>query len=270
MPTDPWNIAALDLDGYLRRLDTKPAERADLPELTRLQRAHRAVLPFENLDIMLGRSIALDLEPLQAKLIHRHRGGYCHEHNLLFAAALERSGFQVTRLLARIVTGSATRPRTHMTLRVVLDGAAYLCDVGLGGGAPLEPIAMRPGQVVEQDGWGYGLVATDRWTFRGRIGPDWSDLYTVTLDPAEPIDYAVANHYTSTHPRSPFVGRPLVQATRAGRRLLLDGRTFTRLSPDGTREVSELDGTEFRRVLTGDFDLRLGNDELDRLVGLTA
>ncbi|HVX46152.1 MAG TPA: arylamine N-acetyltransferase [Mycobacteriales bacterium] len=268
MTNDPWNVGGLDLDAYLRRLDTKPVERVDLTELTRLQRAHRAALPFENLDIILGRGVALDLESLQGKLIRRRRGGYCYEHSLLFAAALERSGFAVTRLLARIVTGTATRPHTHMTLQVVVDGAGYLCDTGLGGGAPLEPIPLRPG-IVEQDGWGYGLTATDRWTLRGRIGADWSDLYTVTLEPTEPVDYTVANHYTSTHPRSPFVGRPLVQVTRAGRRLLLDDRRFIRLDADGKEQVSELDDAGFRAVLTEEFGLPLETDEVDRLIELT-
>ncbi|MDB5461034.1 MAG: acetyltransferase [Caulobacteraceae bacterium] len=34
-------------------------------------------------------------EALQAKLVTGGRGGYCHEHNGVFKAALEALGFQV-------------------------------------------------------------------------------------------------------------------------------------------------------------------------------
>ena len=61
-------------------------------------------IPFENLDILLGAD-RLDLESLQRKLVQGRRGGYCFEHNTLFAAALEEIGFGVTRLAARSASG---------------------------------------------------------------------------------------------------------------------------------------------------------------------
>ena len=82
----------LDLDTYLERIRYRGPAEPHLGHVTRI--------PFENLDILLGRPIRLDLESLQRKLVQGRRGGYCFEHNTLFAAALEEIGFGVTRLAA--------------------------------------------------------------------------------------------------------------------------------------------------------------------------
>ena len=63
---------------------------------------HASTVPFENIDIVLGRVISLNLGDLQDKLVKARRGGYCFEQNALFAAALESLGFKVTRLAARV------------------------------------------------------------------------------------------------------------------------------------------------------------------------
>ena len=73
----------------------------------------RPAFPFENLDILLGRAIRLDLESLQRKLVAERRGGYCFEQNLLFAAALEALGFDVTLLSARVRYGATVGPAPH-------------------------------------------------------------------------------------------------------------------------------------------------------------
>lgn len=51
------------------------------------------------------------------------------------------------------------------------------------------------------------------WLLRSSNPDGWSDLYAFTLKPQRPIDYAVYNHYTSTHPASPFVGQVVVIRT---------------------------------------------------------
>ena len=75
---------------------------------------HATHIPFENFDVLLGRPIRLDPEGLQAKLVGAGRGGYCFEHNTLFAAVLERLGYEVTLLAARVRLG-ATEVRARHT-----------------------------------------------------------------------------------------------------------------------------------------------------------
>jgi N-hydroxyarylamine O-acetyltransferase len=81
--------------------------------------AHVGAIPFENLDILLGRPVVLEIDALQAKLVSGRRGGYCFEQNTLFRAALERIGFRVTALAARVRAG-ATAVRMLLAVR---DGA---------------------------------------------------------------------------------------------------------------------------------------------------
>lgn len=75
----------------------------------------------------------------------------------------------------------------------------------------------------------------------------------------------VANHFSSTHPRSPFSGRVFAGRIARDRRLNLDRRRLTVSRADGTVEVSEITDRQFPGVLENDFGIRLTPDEL-RLV----
>lgn len=256
----------MDLDAYLDRIGDDGQLRADGETLRRLHRAHLAAIPFENLDIVLGRGISLDVEDLQDKLVQRRRGGYCYEHNLLFAAALERLGYPVTRLLAR-VHPAKPGPRSHMALRVDLAGGGWLADVGFGGGGPLEPIPLDQTTPVTQGAWAYRLDHGDAGTRVLRtLGADgWSDLYAFTLEAQHSIDFEVANYYTSTNPGSPFVGQLVAQRNGPEIRSRLADRTLTTIRPDQTDEEHTLDPDELDVVLTDVFDIAVSPTERDQL-----
>ena len=144
--SDEWEIERLDLDAYMRRVghdgDTAPTAQT----LAALHRAHLAAIPFENLDVVLGRGIAVDLDSVQAKLVERRRGGYCYEHGVLFAAALERLGFGVERMLARVGGEELERPRapTHILLisRRHIASTSGRADSGIGSPAMIAEMAI--------------------------------------------------------------------------------------------------------------------------------
>jgi N-hydroxyarylamine O-acetyltransferase len=231
---------ALDLDAYLERIGHRGPVVPSVDCLNELHLAHVTSIPFENLDILLGRPIRLDLDSLQGKLVRDRRGGYCFEQNALFAAALERIGFGVTRLAARVHGGSGGR--THMVLRVEAGGAAWLADVGFGGGSILRPIPLEPGTVVDQFGWRFRLLEDDGGTALEAHRPGgWVDVYAFTLESQRPIDYEIANHYTSTHPDSPFTRTLTVQRTTPGRSWILRDRTLLELTPSGETETTIAD-----------------------------
>jgi N-hydroxyarylamine O-acetyltransferase len=92
----------LDLGAYLERIGWNGDARSDLATLAALLDAHMTRIPFENLDVLLGRGIRLDLDGLQRKLVDARRGGYCFEHATLFAAALEALGFAPIRHAAAL------------------------------------------------------------------------------------------------------------------------------------------------------------------------
>jgi N-hydroxyarylamine O-acetyltransferase len=206
----PFDIAA-----YLTRIGYAGTVEPTLAVLAGLHRAHATSIPFENLDILLGRPIRLDVQSLQAKLVAARRGGYCFEQNSLFAAALRQIGFRLTTLAARVRLGATgVTARSHMLLTVDLDGQAHLADVGFGGERLFEPLPLVPGRPVEQYGRVYKLREEgNALVLQLRSGDSWHDLYAFTLEPQFTVDYEVANHYTSTHPQSFFVQRPYVQRT---------------------------------------------------------
>lgn len=263
-----WDVDRLDLDAYLRRVGVTAALAVDVPTLRRLHRAHADVIAFENVDIVLGRTIELDLESVQEKLVRHRRGGYCFEHNALFAAVLERIGFPVTRLAARVQVASAgaAGPRTHMLLRVAVDGEPWLADVGFGASL-LEPLPMRR-TTTRQGAWTYRLepAAVAGWRLQRR-GPDgWLDQYVFTLEPQHPIDYAVMNHYTATHPRSPFVGQLVAIRTEPDARHVLRDLELTTTRTDGGAESHEIDAGALAGVLAERFAIEFDDEETARLL----
>jgi N-hydroxyarylamine O-acetyltransferase len=270
-----WGSDELDLGAYLERtgycgrLDPTAATMRDL------HHHHVEAIPFENLDIIFGRPPVLDLASLQAKLVTRRRGGYCYEHNVLFAAVLERLGFAVTGLSARVTMGtSKPRPPTHMCLRAEAEGDSWLVDVGFGGDGMLEPIPLRQGQQVSQGvgAWQYSLAreATGPWALRSLRPQGWLELYTFTLEPRWPIDYQVFNWYTATHPRSPFTQRPIVQKAGDSIRRSLVGGELTVVRRDWTSQTRAVAPADVPGVLAADFGIELTTHDAETLCSLAS
>ena len=249
--------AGLDLDAYLARIgyDGELAPTSDT--LAGLHRSHALTIPFENLDILLGRPIPLDLPSLQAKLVDGRRGGYCFEQNALFAAVLETIGFEVTRLAARVRMGdSAPRPRTHMVLAVEAGDERWLADVGFGGDGLLDPIAFASDAPVRQGVWTYRLQRDgDLFVVGSLHGDAWLDLYTFDLQPQLPVDYEVANHFTSTWPGSSFVKHVTVQRPGPDERLVLWERSFVVQSFGNEARTDVRDPEHLLQILRDRFGL---------------
>lgn len=246
---------SLDLAAYLRRIDHPVPTAPDLATLRSLHVAHTAAIVFENLDIQRGLGIDLDLDRVQAKLVGARRGGYCFEQNTLFSAVLEHLGYAVTRLCGRVRMGRATPEvpaRTHMISRVDLAEGPYLADVGFGAGQLIEPIALVADVEIVQHGWPYVLVRHGAgYMLRARHPEGWIDLYEFTLEPQHPIDFVVANHYTSTHPASRFVTTLTAQRVTPAVRYTLRDRSFEELRPD-SRVRREIAGPEELLALLGE------------------
>src|SRR3954469_11842534 len=193
------------IDEYLQRIGGLSALGVSAATLRRLHAAHRETFLFENLTIQTGGAISLSLPDLEAKFIDQGRGGYCFEHNTLFAAALRDLGFTTTTLLGRVRRGPPARwARTHMVLRVPVGGDDWLVDVGFGAFGLLEPIPLHDGATAVQSAFTYTLRRDGAlWVLsvRDATGVE-TDLYEFADDAQTPMDIEVANHFTSTHPES--------------------------------------------------------------------
>ncbi|MEV7130614.1 arylamine N-acetyltransferase [Streptomyces sp. NPDC093260] len=266
-PASDWGAERLDLDAYLCRVDLRRLARTGEPgrrspafdDVCELHRAHLASIPFDNIDLVLGTPVGLEPEAIVDKMCRHRRGGCCHEHNLLFGLALECLGVPVERLAARVLLGGVgPRPRTHMLLKARIGGEEWLCDVGFGSGGYLDPLPARHGAEATQYGRRFRVVAHDhfQWSVDIRTSGGWTPLYAFTHEPRHPMDFTVAHHFLSTHPRSMLRKAPLLQRLTTGSRLQLRGDTLTRatssqqrtdrITPDQLPEVLE----EFGITLT--------------------
>ncbi|MCX4528522.1 MULTISPECIES: arylamine N-acetyltransferase [unclassified Streptomyces] len=273
-----WSGDELDLAAYLARIGYEGPVgddgelKADLPTLYAVHRAHTAAITFESLDVLLGRPVELEVKALQDKLVHGRRGGYCYEQNSLLAAALERIGFEVSGRGARNRTrGDSLLAVTHAVLVVTVDGEPWLCDAGFGAMGPCEPVPLaRPGVEVRQGEWTYTIREEDGGVHALCLLREgtWRDLYAFSPQHYNPVDYVVLNHYSSSHPRSAFVGQVIVQRPGDAVRLALVGRELTRVYPDGRVERRPVAPDELPSLLAREFGLRLSERDAGELVRL--
>jgi N-hydroxyarylamine O-acetyltransferase len=256
---DPLTPA--DLDRYLARIGYAGPREPTLPVLHALTAAHVRHIPFENLDVLLGRRILLTPEALVGKLVDARRGGYCFEQNGLFLAVLTTLGFTTTPLSARVRLDRApdeVPPRTHLFLRVELDGELWLTDVGIGALSLTGAIRFEPGPEQPTPHEPRRIArAGDRWLHQARLGADWVDVYEFTGEAMPLIDREMGNWFTSTHPDSGFKRR--LTAARAdddGRRVTLTDSELKVRGRDGRADVRPIGSPdELLDVLAEHFDL---------------
>jgi len=234
---------------YLDRVGLS-GERPTLSELTR---AHVAAIPFENVDVVLGRHRGIGLDVVVDKLVRRRRGGYCYEHARLMAALLDHLGYEVRPVMAR-VQADRGGPRTHRAL--VVD--EQLVDVGFGA-SMLVPMPLRDGVVVDQAGWPHRLEREGReWTLVRSTRDGEERAYRLDPEPSEPVDDEVAHHFTATHPSSPFTGQLVVMRLADGVSRRLVRTTLTTEYADGRVEEQEV--TDVVDTLAS-LDVDLDDDE---------
>lgn len=250
----------IDLDAYLARIGYDGDRAPTLENLTAIQFAHATSIPFENLSILFGQGVELDLETLQKKIVGACRGGYCFEQNGLALAVLQQLGFQATGLIGRVrwmVEDDVPAPLTHMLIRVDFEDGSYIYDGGFGGirltgVLKLEPDLVQPTRHedhrIVQDG--------ENYTIQADLGGRWANVCEFTLTPQTPVDYTLSSWYTSTHPESLFTNNLIVERPSAGARQMIFNNTFVerRKGEDQTlREITDID--DLVDLLDRHFDL---------------
>lgn len=250
-----------DLDAYLARIGHRGPVARTAASLEAVHEAHATAIPFENVDVLMGRSLDLSLDGVADKMVARRRGGYCYEHALLLHGAFAALGFQATLLAARVRMGYAgPRPRTHALLAVEAEGRRWIVDAGFGLLGLLVPLPLVEGARVDPPLASFRLGREGRdWLMQARLkGEDWQDLYVFSEEPQAPVDYLMANHFTSTWPHSPFV-QSLIAArvTRDSRTVLID-RAFAVTTAAGTERRDIVDQSDMQTVLEESLGLDAG------------
>ncbi len=257
---------SLNLDAYLERIEYGGEVRPGYAALAGLLRAHMSNVPFEYLDVLLGRRVRLDLDGLQQKLVRARRGGYCFEHVTLFAAVLEALEFQPVRHTARVTVfvPRTAAPRTHMFLTVPVEDGTFVVDPGFGSLAPRIPIPLAEGAEALYGRERHAMVRDGPlWMLRAHAGGKAVDAWVSTLEEDNPVDFEMGNHYTATHPASPFVNRVMLRALTGDGRVTVMNRDVTVWQGDQPQVSQLADRTALRALLAEHFGFDL--PEVERL-----
>lgn len=247
---------------YLERLGHTGSRRPEFATLKRLHRAHLEQVPFENLDVSLGRPIHVDQAAFFDKIVLARRGGFCYELNGLFAWLLGELGFEVRVLSARVFAERGLTPEFAHMLLVVGRDPGWVVDVGFGDSF-VDPLPFTEGTWA-QSGWLYRLAKQEGlWRLARRRGEgDWEDqyLFAETVHPLAAFEEMC--QYTQQSSESHFTHNTLcTRVTETGRITLSKLRLTTKR--DGEPIVKEVaDAEEYDRILRQRFGIALEAAEI--------
>ncbi|MEU8250855.1 arylamine N-acetyltransferase [Nonomuraea sp. NPDC048916] len=265
--------------GYLRHLgltdllNTPPTAES----LRALHIAHVERVPYEVLEIWLGRTTTVD--PLEsAERILRGRGGYCYHLNGAFSRLAMELGYEVTRHVGGVQTRGAEPgvSGNHLVLTVRglpsedNPGGEWLVDLGLGDGLH-EPLPLVEG-THRQGPFVYGLrpseVAPGGWRFEHDPSGSFEGM-DFGLTPADMSAFVEMHGQLSTSPESGFVRVAVVQRRDASGVDVLRGLRLSRLG-NGSHSVTLDTARDYYAALADVFGLPLGDvsaGEKDALFG---
>jgi N-hydroxyarylamine O-acetyltransferase len=248
----------MDIETYLKRINYHGPTNPSLDTLRGLHRAHLLAVPFENLDIALGRPILLDELLLFDKIVRQKRGGFCYELNGLFSALLRAMGFDVVRLACRVSDGNGGFgiEFDHMALLVQLE-EPWLADVGFGDSF-IEPIRLDERYEQRQETGKFRIVNGGLDYLLSRYWDGlWRPEYIFSLQPRTLEDFTGACLYHQTSPDSGFTRRRVIsRATFEGRITISDRKLIT--TTNGNKQERELESeAEYQRMLRDCFGVVL-------------
>ena len=248
----------MDIRNYLERIQYTGTLELTAELLSSLQYANLLRIPFENLDIHLGRAIQLDEQHLFEKIVTQKRGGFCYELNGLFAWMLRGLGFQVDLLSAEVYEDGEFSPQfDHLALQVRLE-EDWLVDVGFGDSF-IRPLRLSENSEQIQNGTAYRIDQSSNYRVllqRGDAGK-WERFYRSTLEPRQLSDYTGRCRYHQTSPESHFTQKRLcTRLTEEGRITLRDERLIE--TKNGRRQEARIsDEEEYLAALEEHFGIRL-------------
>ena len=248
---------SLELSAYLHRIHFHGSARPDLATLIAIHRAHQYTIPFENIDVQLGRPVVIDLEASYDKIVCRRRGGWCYEMNGVMGWALEQIGFEVMRVGAgvmRVRAGDA-QLGNHLCLLVRLD-QPYLVDVGFGGSLA-EPLPLRASEREDRPyRLGLSELGDGYWRFAEIAHGDGDPFsFDFRVAPADEALLARKCQFLQTDPASPFIQNLVAQRRTADTHVSLRGRVLATTHTGRVDKKLLHSADELVAILRGQFDL---------------
>jgi N-hydroxyarylamine O-acetyltransferase len=246
------------LEAYLDRIGVSGPLGTDLETLRRIHRGHVLSIPYENLDVQLGRKVSRHPAAAYDKIVRRRRGGWCYEMNGLLSWALDELGFNVRRLAGGVIREALGDEMigNHLVILVDLEGETWLCDAGFGDGL-IEPVRLTPGEfAIGPYRCNLSRIDGGWWRYRNdpRGGAPSFDFHESVIDETLLESLCVR---LQTDPQSPFVQNAVLQRWRQDALQSLVGRVFSTVDARGKSSRLIASAEEFMTTLKSVFDLDL-------------
>ncbi|PWU11220.1 MAG: hypothetical protein C5B47_01190 [Verrucomicrobia bacterium] len=127
-------------------------DHVDVPSydfLRNLQKRHAEVFGWDTLDLVIGRKMGLEPEPIMRKFLIEKRGGLCFELNGAFCHLLRSLGFDVHFVLAHCLGFNERAVHypvgTHPVGIVSMEEKKYLVDVAWAENTSRTPVPIQDG-----------------------------------------------------------------------------------------------------------------------------
>lgn len=250
----------MDLKRYLERIRYDGSLDLTLPTLRALQRSTLLSVPFENLDIHIGRHIEFTPEALYRKIVIGNRGGFCYELNSFFFDLLTELGFRTSLAAASMFKdGKPGMPMGHLVLIVEIEGERWLTDVG-NGKSFREPLNLNGTTASSAEGVTYrvasiqegaGVVETDK-------DGSWKPRFVFDPQPRRREEFIPMCEWTQTSPESRFTRNRLCTIARPDGRITLMNDTLT-IDQGGASEERKVTAGEYENLLWAHFGIRLND-----------
>jgi N-hydroxyarylamine O-acetyltransferase len=249
----------MDIDAYLSRIAYDGPMRKDLSTMAALHRAHLRAIPYENLDVQLGRPVTIERPAIYEKIVTHKRGGWCYEMNGLFGWALSELGFKVTRSAGAVMREARGEEAVgnHLVLKVELEEGIFLADVGFGDG-PIDPLFVVEGSFLS-NGFEFAL---------SRLDDGWWRLHNHKAGGAASFDFDMTSadegrlaercFWLQSAAESPFVENAVLQRHVPEGLWMMRGRVLRKVTPAEQMDYLIESAPEYVGVLSEVYGLHAG------------
>lgn len=245
-------------NSYLAELELPVS--TDIKFLRELQSKHIARYSFNSLAAVLGQDISLEVGDIFSKIVEKHRGGYCFEHNKLVLSVLSELGFEVRLLMAKVIYNrDVDVARTHRVTLLNLEGDDYIVDTGFGLFGARFPVKLELGLEQDQGDAVYRIVKNTQGDYCYQLFKDeaFFTLYTFNLHRYSEAECLPAHFYSHKSPDAAFVNNMVVCRKFYNDILSLRNSEFFRIRDGETVTTVITSAKHLHQILTDFFELDL-------------
>ena len=260
----------MDVDIYLKRINCTGLKEVSLENLIVLQKNHLKSIPFENLDIHMGKHIDFSLQKAYDKVIKDSRGGYCLELNPLFGWLLKSLGYEfyyVPAYVFAVAAGRFMKFKTHIILIVKLDNKEYYADVTSPRKEPIELAIEKPSiqsfgtYKLKTDNLDPEFLILEGSSNKNYLSgnPQWSPLIKFKLIAQDLSNFEQANEIAQSKDYSTLIAKNICTLHTDNKLLVLVGWKYSEITynEDNEERIDEIikNTEQIRKILCFKFGI---------------